>query len=114
MAKYRDITQIYSETLKDISNNPNEWLSFLNCAAMNYKYSFSDQVLIYAQKPEAKACATIETWNRSLKRWVNKGSKGIALLTEQNGNPYLKYHFLVLCLNTYILAIPPISPPKQY
>ena len=100
MAKYRDITQIYSETLKDISNNPNEWLSFLNCAAMNYKYSFSDQVLIYAQKPEAKACATIETWNRSLKRWVNKGSKGIALLTEQNGNPYLKYVFDVSDTNS--------------
>lgn len=100
MAKYRDITQIYSETLKDISNNPNEWLSFLNCAAMNYKYSFSDQVLIYAQKPEAKACATIETWNKSLKRWVNKGSKGIALLTEQNGNPYLKYVFDVSDTNS--------------
>lgn len=100
MARYRDITQIYSETLKEISNNPNEWLSFLNCAAMNYKYSFSDQVLIYAQKPEAQACATIETWNRSLKRWVNKGSKGIALLTEQNGNPYLKYVFDVSDTNS--------------
>lgn len=93
MAKVRDITQLYSDTLKDISVNPNEWTNFLGCAAMNYKYSFSDQVLIYAQKPEASACAEIDTWNKSLKRWVNKGSKGIALLAEDNAKAYLRYVF---------------------
>ena len=100
MAKYRDITQLYSETLKGISANQNEWLSFLECAAMNYKYSFSNQVLIYAQKPYASACAEIETWNKSLKRWVNKGAKGIALLAENNGNTYLRYVFDVSDTNS--------------
>ena len=67
---------------------------------MNYKYSFSDQVLIYAQKPYASACAEIETWNKSLKRWVNKGATGIALLAENNGNTYLRYVFDVSDTNS--------------
>lgn len=83
--RIRDITELYGETLKEISKSPDEWLSFMECAAMNYKYSFSDQALIYAQKPETVACAEIETWNRSFKRWVNKGATGIALLTEKMG-----------------------------
>lgn len=66
--KLRNITELYSDTLRDISTNPNEWTQFLECAAMNYKYSFSDQVLIYAQKPNASACAEIETWNKSFKK----------------------------------------------
>ncbi len=98
--KLRNITDLYSETLKDISTNQSEWLSFLECAAMNYKYSFSDQVLIYAQKPYASACAEIETWNKSLKRWVNKGATGIALLAENNGNTYLRYVFDVSDTNS--------------
>ena len=60
---------------------------------MNYKYSFSDQVLIYAQKPSARACADIDTWNKTLHRWVNKGAKGIALISDENGYPRLKYVF---------------------
>lgn len=98
--KLRNITDLYSETLKDISTNQSEWLSFLECAAMNYKYPFSDQVLIYAQKPYASACAEIETWNKSLKRWVNKGATGIALLAENNGNTYLRYVFDVSDTNS--------------
>lgn len=98
--KLRNITELYSETLKDLSTNQSEWLSFLECAAMNYKYPFSDQVLIYAQKPYASACAEIETWNKSLKRWVNKGATGIALLAENNGNTYLRYVFDVSDTNS--------------
>ena len=98
--KLRNITDLYSETLKDLSTNQSEWLSFLECAAMNYKYPFSDQVLIYAQKPYASACAEIETWNKSLKRWVNKGATGIALLAENNGNTYLRYVFDVSDTNS--------------
>ena len=98
--KLRNIIELYSETLKDLSTNQSEWLSFLECAAMNYKYPFSDQVLIYAQKPYASACAEIETWNKSLKRWVNKGATGIALLAENNGNTYLRYVFDVSDTNS--------------
>lgn len=98
--RIRDITELYGETLKEISKSPDEWLSFMECAAMNYKYSFSDQALIYAQKPETVACAEIETWNRSFKRWVNKGATGIALLTEKNGYPFLIYVFDVSDTNS--------------
>ena len=67
---------------------------------MNYKYSFADQALIYAQKPETIACAEIETWNKAFKRWVNKGATGIALLTEKNGYPYMRYVFDVSDTNS--------------
>ena len=97
--KLRLITDLYGQTLTDIANNPNEWMSFLECAAMNYKYPFNDQVLIYAQKPNAVACASVETWNKSVGRWVNKGSKGIALITEDNGNTNLRYVFDVADTN---------------
>lgn len=81
-SKLRLITDLYGETLTQISKNPDDWMSFLECAAMNYKYPFNDQVLIYAQRPEAVACAKIEAWNKQVGRWVNRGAKGIALLTE--------------------------------
>ncbi len=94
------ITELYGETLTDISSNPKEWMSFLECAAMNYKYSFNDQVLIYAQKPTAIACAKIESWNKQVGRWVNRGAKGIALLTEDLGYSSLRYVFDVADTNS--------------
>lgn len=99
-SKLRLITDLYGQTLTDITNNPNEWISFLECAAMNYKYSFNDQVLIYAQRPSAVACADIETWNRSVGRWVNRGSKGIALINDDNGYTNLKYVFDIADTNS--------------
>lgn len=100
VTKYKIITELYTETLDNFNRNTDSWLSFLDCASMNYKYPFQDQVLIYAQKPTARACADIETWNRTLKRWVNKGAKGIALLTEENGYSHLKYVFDVADTNS--------------
>ncbi len=94
------ITELYGETLTDISSNPKEWMSFLECAAMNYKYPFNDQVLIYAQKPTAIACAKIESWNKQVGRWVNRGAKGIALLTEDLGYSSLRYVFDVADTNS--------------
>ena len=99
-SKLRLITDLYGETLTKISNNPNEWMLFLNCAAMNYKYSFNDQVLIYAQRPEAVACAKIEAWNKQVGRWVNRGAKGIALLSEDNGYTNLRYVFDIADTNS--------------
>lgn len=92
-SKLRLITDLYGETLTQISKNPDDWMSFLECAAMNYKYTFNDQVLIYAQRPEAVACAKIEAWNKQVGRWVNRGAKGIALLSEDNGYTNLRYVF---------------------
>ena len=99
-SKLRLITDLYGETLTKISNNPNEWMSFLNCAAMNYKYPFNDQVLIYAQRPEAVACAKIEAWNKRVGRWINRGAKGIALLSEDNGYTNLRYVFDIADTNS--------------
>ena len=75
-------------------------MSFLECAAMNYKYPFNDQVLIYAQRPEAVACAKIEAWNKQVGRWVNRGAKGIALLSEDNGYTNLRYVFDIADTNS--------------
>lgn len=99
-SKLRLITDLYGETLTQISKNPDDWISFLECAAMNYKYPFNDQVLIYAQRPEAVACAKIEAWNKQVGRWVNRGAKGIALLSEDNGYTNLRYVFDIADTNS--------------
>ena len=99
-SKLRLITDLYGETLTQISKNSDDWMSFLECAAMNYKYPFNDQVLIYAQRPEAVACAKIEAWNKQVGRWVNRGAKGIALLSEDNGYTNLRYVFDIADTNS--------------
>ena len=99
-SKLRLITDLYGETLTKISSSPEDWMSFLECAAMNYKYPFNDQVLIYAQKPTAIACAKIEAWNKQVGRWVNRGAKGIALLSEENGYTNLRYVFDIADTNS--------------
>lgn len=91
--KYQLINEMASETLKEITQNGESWIKFLNTASNNYKYSFNEQVLIYAQKPNATACADIETWNKKLRRWVNKGAKGIVLLSMENGRNVLRHVF---------------------
>ena len=82
---------LFSEEIKEITNSPKNWLSFLDTASSNYKYSFSNQVLIYAQRPDAIACADIDTWNSKLHRWIKKGAKGIVLL-ENNDTGYILRH----------------------
>lgn len=92
-SKYQLVTEMANETLKDITSSSENWIKFLNTASNNYKYSFNEQVLIYAQKPNATACADIETWNKKLKRWVNRGAKGIALISIENGRNVLRHVF---------------------
>lgn len=99
-SKLKLITDLYGETLTKISNSSEEWMSFLECAAMNYKYPFNDQVLIYAQRPQAVACAKIEAWNKQVGRWVNRGAKGIALFSEENGYTNLRYVFDIADTNS--------------
>lgn len=91
--KYQLVNEIANEALKEITESSENWIKFLNTASNNYKYSFNEQVLIYAQKPNATACADIETWNKRLKRWVNKGAKGIALISIENGRNVLRHVF---------------------
>ena len=76
-SKYRIILEMASQTARDIASNADRYTDFLITAANNYKYSFKEQLLIHAQKPDATACAEIDTWNK-LGRWVNKGKIGRA------------------------------------
>ena len=69
------------------------WAEFLITAARLYKYSYPDQLMIYAQRPDATACAEYDVWNNKMNRYVRRGSKGIALLDESSGYPRLHYVF---------------------
>lgn len=100
--KEREITELYLQTIKEISSNADNWLSFLKRASYNYKYRFDEQVLIYAQRPDATAVAETKDWNVKLKRWINKNSKYIALMTEKDGNLGLRFVYDVSDTNSNV------------
>ena len=91
--KYHYISALAEITAADIVKNENEWTRFLTTAARLYKYPFNEQMLIYAQRPDATACASLETWNEKMNCWVNRGAKGIALIDTDSERPILKYFF---------------------
>lgn len=76
-----------------VVQNPQAWRSFLTAACRNYKCRFDEQVLIYAQRPDATAIATMDMWNQKFHRWVNKGSKSIAVFHPNRQKGSLKYYF---------------------
>lgn len=92
-AKYQLITELYQRTGKTVTRNPQAWQNFLSSACRNYKCRFDEQLLIYAQRPDAVAVTTIEVWNKLFKRWVNKDSKGIAVFDTKGRRNTLKYYF---------------------
>ena len=92
-AKYQLITELYRRTGVAAAKNPQAWQSFLSAACRNYKCRFDEQLLIYAQRPDAVAVAQLETWNKQFKRWVNKDSKGIAVFDPKGRRNTLKYYF---------------------
>lgn len=92
-AKYQLITELYRRTGVAVAKNPQAWQGFLSSACRNYKCRFDEQLLIYAQHPDAVAVAKLETWNRQFKRWVNKDSKGIAVFDPKGRRNTLKYYF---------------------
>ena len=90
--KWQTISELAAETSRKVTHSPEEWCRFLTTAARFYKaYDFDDQLLIYAQKPNATACADMPTWNNKMRRWVNAGSTAIALIRKGYGGPYLDY-----------------------
>lgn len=88
--KQEVITELATQTAQRITRSGEDYMAFLTTAANNFKYSFQDQLLIFAQKPEATACAEIKFWNRH-GRWVNKGTTGIALLRDTDAPYKLRY-----------------------
>lgn len=85
--------ELYSEIIKAITKSPADWIKFLDTCSNNYKFPFTDQVLIYAQKPDATYLAEIEQWNRQLHRWIKKGTRGIALIENDGIDVRLRYVF---------------------
>lgn len=98
--KLQLITELSERTARNLTRSHANWTSFLKTAAWSYKYPFQDQLLIYAQRPDATACAPIEVWNGKLGRWVNKGAKGIALIDDSGSRLRLRHVFDVSDTNS--------------
>lgn len=99
--KLQKVSALTRDTMNKLTYSIDGWLDFLDSAAWLYKYPFHEQVMIYAQRPDARACAPIELWNSPrFKRWVNKGAKGIALIDDSKARPTLRYVFDVSDTNT--------------
>ena len=90
--KFDLISQLYEDTSKEVMS-PDKWAAFLKTACYNYRLRFDEQLLLYAQKPEATAVLPIEQWNRTFGRWVNRGAKGIAVFESLNGNSQRLVHY---------------------
>ena len=78
MSKLQDIRNLVQEHAVSVSSSPGDWMDYMDTASRLYRYSFSDQLLIHAQRPDATACASLELWNEKMLRWVNRGARGIA------------------------------------
>lgn len=90
---YKALTELYRETQRKVTA-PSEWQAFLAAACRNYRLTFDEQLLVYAQRQDATAVLEIERWNRQFGRWVNRGANGIAVFDgEHTGKPRLKYYF---------------------
>ena len=93
MSKLQDIRDLAQEHAVSVSSSPRDWMDYMDTASRLYRYSFSDQLLIHAQRPDATACASLELWNEKMLRWVNRGARGIALFDETWQNTKLRYVF---------------------
>lgn len=90
--KFQFITELYDQTVRSVTSSYKSWTGFLSAACYNYKCSFDEQILIYAQRPDATAVLEMERWNRQFGRWVNRGAKSIAVFGD-DGQHLLKLYF---------------------
>ena len=88
MGRITETRKLYKETLLEVTKTEKNWLSFLDSSSWNFKYDFADQILIYAQRPDATACADISTWNNRVKRWINKNANGIFIFDNDENSQY--------------------------
>ena len=91
--KLENYVQMACQTAAEITENREKWTSFLDTASKLYRYQFTDQLLIHAQRPQATACAEFDLWNKRMKRYIRRGSKGIGLVSLRSGRPSLRYVF---------------------
>ena len=105
-SKFQFITELYSRTLTRLTGDYESWTGFLRAACYNYKCPFDEQVLIYAQRPNATAVLELEKWNKQFGRWVNTGATGIAVIDETYGKGRLKHYFDIADTHTT-----PVSRP---
>lgn len=103
--KYQVITEMEAEHLRTLTVNTDHYMDFLTTAANNFKYSFQEQLLIFAQKPDATACAEVSWWNKH-GRWVNRNTKGIALLVDTDAPYKLRHVFDVSDTNSRVQGLP--------
>ena len=92
MAKLENYVELARQTMREISADGENWRAFLTTASNVYKYGFYDQLMIYAQRPDATACASYEIWNQTMRRYVRRGAKGVALLDMTGDAP--RYHYV--------------------
>ena len=115
-SKFQFITELYSRTLIRLTGDYESWTGFLRSACYNYKCPFDEQVLIYAQRPDATAVLELEKWNRQFGRWVNAGATGIAVIDEARGKGRLKHYFDITDTHTMPAsrAVPLWSMEESY
>lgn len=100
-SKLQIITAMFNDEVSKVTNNLDNWTSFLRTASNNFKYNFVEQILIYSQRPDATACAEIGFWNDKMHRWVNRGATGIALFDYSGSYQKLRYVFDVSDTNSF-------------
>ena len=91
--KLENYVQMAGQTAAEITSNQENWMRFLATASKLYRYAFTDQLLIHAQRPLATACAGIDIWNKRMRRYVKRGTKGIGLVSISSGHPAIRYVF---------------------
>ena len=92
--KLQQVSDLADQTARSVTQDVGTWKQYLATASRLFKYDFDDQLLMYAQRPNATACASMELWNTTMRRWIKPGSKGIALIHKNGrGRPYLEYVF---------------------
>lgn len=91
--KYREAVDLRMSTKQELTSSSENWLKFLRTASNTYKYNFSDQLLIFAQFPNAKAVAVFDVWSKTFGRKIREGEKGIGLIDDQREYPRIKYVF---------------------
>ena len=115
--KYDLITDLYERTINSIIEEPTNWMDFLKTAGRNFRLRFDEQLLVYAQRPDAIAVLEIEKWNEKFNRWVNKGAKGIAVFSDvHRERQYLNHYFDISDTHPsrYARAVPIWNMKKEY